>query len=235
MPRLRGSDATVLLLTDGDFGTIATSGDAACRQYIGLVGADGVVADQVRPVGVPGYHTQRSLLPGAVDHDRHLLDGRWLVHRVERCVPRAVDGCLAASKHWADNLQCFFELLESIGECAEFDAERVVFKCEPACTDPERGSALRHDVERRDGLRQHRWIAICVSRDERRQSDIAGFASERSEQHLARKHVLIGVVDLRELVEVVHHQHGVESTRVGLACLLCDSVEQFGKADAGIR
>ncbi len=71
------------------------------------------------------------------------------------------------AQHREDDLQRLLELLEAIGEGAELEAERVVLELEPSCADAELGSAVRHDVERGQDLREQRGVAVRVARDER--------------------------------------------------------------------
>ena len=61
-----------------------------------------------------------------------------------------------------------------------------------------------------------------------------GRARAAAKQRVALQHVLVGRSQHRQLVEVVHHEHGVEPGRVGLPGLLGHDVEQRVGADARI-
>ena len=77
---------------------------------------------------------------------------------------------LLVAEHWPDDLQRFLQLLESVGECAELAAERVVLEFEPASSDSQRCTPTGYVIESGDRLRKQRGVTVGVpvTRAERR-------------------------------------------------------------------
>ncbi len=229
-----GGDARRALPRHGDLRTVATELLAVLVERLELAADLVRLADDVRLVRVLGRHPQRLLLAAAPDHHGDARHRRRLVHRLGHLVPLAGEGRPLPAEHRDHDLQRLLELLEAIGERSELDAERCVFPFVPPGADPELGAAVGDDVERRHGLGQHRRMAVGVARDQRTQPDRRRLAGQGGEEAVALEHVRVRVAQVRQLVEVVHHQHRVEAGGVGLTGLRRDGVEQLGGADAGV-
>ncbi len=129
-------------------------------------------------------------------------------------------------QHRGDDLQRLVEPFESVGERTELESELLVFEFEPAGSDTQDRPTAADDVERRHGLREHRRVPVGVAGDERGQLDRLGRRGDSGERRVRLEHRLVGLADAGELIEVVHHEHGIEPGRLGLARLGDDSRKQ---------
>ena len=141
---------------------------------------------------------------------------------------------LIAVEHRQNNLEGFLELLETIGERSEFEAERVVLELKPTGTNAELCAPVGNNIERRHDLGEERRVSIRVAGHERTEADGARLARERAEQRVTLKHVRFGITEHRQLIEVIHHHHRVEATAVGGLRLRGNLVEQASGVDAGV-
>ena len=100
---------------------------------------------------------------------------------------------------------------------------------------PRNARPARDHVERRDDLGEDRGIAVGDAGDERAELDALGARRERAEQRVGLEHLVVGRAEQGQLVEVVHHHHGVEA---GLprrsTAIVADSFEEVCRGDAGI-
>ena len=143
-------------------------------------------------------------------------DRRRLVDRVVHLVVLAVERRPLVAQHREDDLQRLLELLEPVGERAELEAERVVLELEPAGADAELRPPAGHDVERGDDLGQQRRVAVRVAGDERAEPHVrSSRAPARRASCSTRACSASGGPSMRQLVEVVHQQDGVEAGPVG--------------------
>ncbi|SKY21620.1 Uncharacterised protein [Mycobacteroides abscessus subsp. abscessus] len=85
-----------------------------------------------------------------------------------------------------------------------------MLELEPPGPDPELSTTTRHDVERGDAFRQQRRVPIGIAGDQRGQTHPRGVLGECGEQCVALDHRLVRGAEDGQLVEVVHHQNGVE-------------------------
>ncbi len=109
----------------------------------------------------------------------------------------------------------------------------VVLELEPAGPDAEDGAARADHVQGRDRLRQQCWIAVRVAGHQRAKLHVfAGSRPERTEGGVGLQQRLVGRADHRKLIEVVHHEDGVEAALVGFLRLADDGREEF--VDAGV-
>lgn len=120
-----------------------------------------------------------------------------LVDRALGVIPLARERWPLAVGHRDDDLQRLLELLESLGECAEFEAELSVFEFEPARTDAQDRPATAHDIQRRHRLGKQRRIAIGVARYQCRQLQPLGRRRQRPERGIRLEHRLIGFAERR--------------------------------------
>ena len=93
---------------------------------------------------------------------------------------------------------------------------------------PSRARPAGDDVERGDGLGQVRRVAVRDAGDERAEPHPLGAGGERAEQRVGLEHLLLGPAQQRQLVEVVHHEHGVEAGLLGGHRLGGDALEELG-------
>ena len=199
-----------------------------------FAGDVGGCAQQVRFVGVLRDHPQRLALAAAADHHGDLRQRRRHIESVGDPIAVTVEaGCLAG-EHAEDDLQRLLEALEPIGERPELIPERIMFQLIPSRTDAELGPTTRHHVEGRDRLREQRRVAVGVAGDERRQTDLRGVLGECREQGVALDHRVVGLTEHRQLIEVVHHEDGVETGVLGFLRLRDHGGEQLVCGDAGV-
>ena len=71
-------------------------------------------------------------------------------------------------------------------------------------------------------------LPVGVAGDEGGELDALGRGGQRAERGVGLEHRLVGRPDAGQLVEVVHHQHGVETGGLGLAGLRDHRREQLG-------
>jgi hypothetical protein len=150
-------------------------------------------------------------------------------------VPLALDGGPPAAEHRLDDRQRLLEPVETVGERAELEAELPVLELEPPGADAEHRPPTADDVERGDGLREQRRVAVRVSRDQRGELDPLGARREGAEQRVRLEHRLGRFADAGQLVEVVHDEDGVEAGLVRLAGLLCHGGEDPAGFATGVR
>ena len=99
---------------------------------------------------------------------------------------------------------------------------------------PSNARPLRDHVERGDGLGQQGRLAVRHAGHQRSEADPLGACGERAEQRVGLEHLLVGVAEHRQLEEVVHHEHRVESRLLGGDRLGGDALEQLRRIDARI-
>ena len=191
-------------------------------------------AGEVRLIGVLGDHPQCLLLSRTADHDRDARDRCRNVHRVGHLIVLAPQRNRLAPQHRHDDLQRFLQLLEPVGEGTELVTERLVLELEPARADAERRSTAGDVVECGDRLRQQRRVPVGVAGDQGREPHRLGVLGQRRQHRVALEHRLIVGADARQLVEVVHHEHPVETGRLGRLGLSDDIAEDVGVGDAGV-
>ena len=172
--------------------------------------------DQVEVVGVSRGQPERLLFAAAAEHDRDVVAEARLVDRALGVIPLAGERGPFAVGHRDDDLKRLLELLESLGERVEFEAELLVFELEPAGADAEDRPAAADHVQRRDGLGEQRRVAVGIAGDQRRQLDVLGRARQRPERGVRLEHRLVWFAQRWQLVEVVHHQDRVEACGLGL-------------------
>ena len=85
------------------------------------------------------------------------------------------------------------------------------------------------------GLGQVRRVAVRHAGDERAEAQPLGARRQRAEQRVGLEHLLLGLADHRQLVEVVHHEHGVEAGLLGGHGLGGDALEELGGRHVRIR
>src|SRR4029453_13025086 len=132
------------------------------REFLGRAGP-------VALVRITRHQPQRALLAGASDQDRGAagLYRRRYVQRLVRAVVAPVERRAFAAQHAADDLERLVEPRQALADRREIEAIALVLGLEPARADPEDRAAARHDVERRDDLREVGGIPVGVAGDER--------------------------------------------------------------------
>jgi hypothetical protein len=185
------------------------------------------VADDVEVLGEPGGQGERLALPAATEQHRQVVPDARLVDRGLGAVPLAVERRALAAQHRDDDLQRLVEPLEPVGEGAELEAELLVLQLEPAGADAQHGPAAADHVEGGDGLGQHRRVAVGVAGDQRGQLDPGGGGGQRAERRVGLEHGLVGGSDAGQLVEVIHHERGVEAGALRFARLLDHGREEL--------
>ena len=88
------------------------------------------------------------------------------------------------------------------------------------------------DVQRGDGLGQQRRVAVGVAGDQRAQLHALGRRRQRAERGVGLQHRLVRGAEAGQLIEVVHHEDGVEAGGLGFLRLRDDGREEFGDAGA---
>ncbi len=92
---------------------------------------------------------------------------------------------------------------------------------EPAGPDAEDRPAGADDVEGGDGLGQQRGVPVGVAGDQGAQLYALGRGGQSAQSRVRLEHRLVGRTDSWQLIEVVHHEDGVEARGVGfLACAM---------------
>jgi hypothetical protein len=94
------------------------------------------------------------------------------------------------------------------------------------------GAALADDVQRGDDLGEQRRIAVGVAGHQRAQLDVLGCGRQPAEGGIRLQHRLVGGSEPGQLIEVVHHEDGVEAGRIGFLRLGDDCGEQLFDARA---
>ncbi len=172
------------------------------------------------------------LLAAAADHQRNVVAEAGIGHRLLGAVVRAGERRALALDHRHDDLERLVELVEPVGERAELVSELVVLELEPARSETQDGAALAHHVERGDRLGQQRGIAIGVAGDQGAQLDVLGGRRQATQGGVGLQHRLVGGAEPGQLVEVVHHEDGVEAGRISLPRLRDDGGVELGDACA---
>ena len=168
-------------------------------------------ADEVGLVGVLRHQAEGLALPTTSDHHRDLRQGSRRVNGVGHVIPAALHGRSLPGQHPLDDLQRLLQPLEAVGESAELEAEAVVLELEPAGTDAELGTPAGDMVEGGELLGQQSRVPVGVAGDQGRQAHTVGVLGQRRQQRVALEHLVLGRPEHGQLVEVVHHQHGVEA------------------------
>ena len=183
-------------------------------------------------VEVLGGQRNCLLLAAAADHQRDVVPEARVGHRVLRAVVLAVHGRPLALDHREDDLQRLVELVEPVGERAELVAELIVLELEPAGADAQDRAARADHVERGDRLGQQRRVAVGVAGDQGAELDALGGGGQRAQRRVGLQHGLVRRPETGQLVEVVHHEDGVEAGGLGFLGLRHHGGEELFDAGA---
>ena len=107
-----------------------------------------------------------------------------------------------------------------------------MLELEPAGADAEDRAARAHHVERRDRLGQQRRVAVGVAGHQGSELHAFGRGGQRAEGGVRLEHRLVRGSETRQLIEVVHHEDGVEAGGLGLLGLRDDGGEELGDTGA---
>ena len=173
-----------------------------------------VVVD--RPAGhvpvlrVAGHGPQRALRAGSADDDGRVrpLHRLRLTARLAQLVVRALEVGDLVAQQARDHLERLVEPIEALLERREVDAERIALVLVPAGADAELEPAVRHDVERRRHVREHRRVAVRVAGDQHPEAQPRGRLRQRGERDPAL-HARSGAIR-EDRLEVIERPPGLE-------------------------
>ena len=138
-------------------------------------------------------------------------------------------------EHPAADLQGVGQHLVAHLQRRELEAQRLVLELEPRGTDAQHRPPAGDHVEGGDGLGEVRGVAVGHAGDEGGEADRLGAGGEGAEERVRLEHLLLRLAHHGQLVEVVHHEDGVEAGLLGGDRLGRDPLEQLARRDVRVR
>jgi hypothetical protein len=175
--------------------------------------------DDVEVVGVLGGHPERLPLAAATEHHGNVVAVAGLVDRGFGVIPLARKARALTVNHRDDDLQRLFKLRESLSERAKFETQLLVLELEPSGTDTQYRPPAADHIQRGDFVGQQGRVAVGVSGNQGRKLHTGGGRGQRTQRRVGLQHRFIRRPQRRQLIEVVHHQHGVETGGLGFLSL----------------
>jgi hypothetical protein len=123
---------------------------------------------------------------------------------------------LVVTPHLQDDLQGFFEPLESLRRRREGEAQPGGLVSIPGRADTEHGPSARQHIEGRNRLGQQARLAVGDARNECVQRHRARLRGEKAECRVGLEHLVLRRADVRDLPEVVHDADSGEAGVLGI-------------------